>query len=233
MRAVILAGGKGTRLAPYTTVFPKPLMPVGDTPILELLIRRLRRAGIEQVTLAVGHLAPLIRAYFEDQTQPGITIGYSLENDALGTAAPLRLVDGLTSTFIVMNGDLLTDLDFEALLRTHRQSGAMVTIGTFRREIKIDLGVLRVTETDAVLDYIEKPTHTYLASMGVYVMEPAAVSFIPEGHFDLPDLIRVLLKAGVTVAHHQHHGYWLDIGRPEDYEQAQADFEALKNGPLG
>jgi NDP-mannose synthase len=231
MRAVILAGGKGTRLHPYTTVLPKPLMPVGDMPILELLVRQLREAGVNQVTLAVGHLASLISAYFGDGERFGVHIDYSMEQEPLGTAAPLRLVDAPRDTFLVMNGDLLTDLDPNALIATHRDVGAVVTVGTYTREIRIDLGVVEANDVGEIEAYIEKPVHRYLVSMGIYAMEPDALRYIPSSeHFDLPDLVTALLASGRRVAHHHHQGYWLDIGRPEDYERAQRDVDKLHGG---
>ena len=228
MRAVILAGGRGTRLAPYTTVLPKPLMPVGDMPILELLIRRLEASGIRRVTVAVGHLASLIRAYFGDGSAWGVELDYSMEDMPLGTAGPLGLVQGLDSTFLVMNGDLLTDLDFTGLVAEHTRSGVVATVGTFRRDIKIDLGV--IDEADGlVTGYTEKPTFHFLVSMGVYVFEPAVLDMIPaDTRMDLPDLIQALLSAGQPVAGHRHPGYWLDIGRPDDYELAQQDYAQIK-----
>lgn len=228
MRAVILAGGRGTRLAPYTTVLPKPLMPVGDMPIVELLIRRLADAGITHVTLAVGHLAGLIMAYFEHCGDLEVEIEYSLESEPLGTAGPLAQVRGLDDTFLVMNGDLLTDLDFTQLVATHRDAAATATVGAFRRAVKIDLGVLEVDDHQRIKGYIEKPTHEFLVSMGVYALEPSALTYIePQTYLDLPALVARLLQAGEPVAMHLHPGYWLDIGRPDDYERAQLDLGML------
>lgn len=231
---MIMAGGKGTRLLPYTIAFPKPLMPIGDMPILELLIRRLRRVGVDQVVLAVGHLASLLMAYFGDGSSLGVEIKYSLEAEPLGTAGPLGLVEGLDDTFFVMNGDLLTDLDFVALAETHFQTGAAATIGLYRRSVKIDLGVIETGPDGSVTGYVEKPVHDFLVSMGVYVMEPDVLRFIPkQQRFDLPDLIGALLASGIRVATHEHTGYWLDIGRPDDYQQAQTDFEGIRSHLLG
>ncbi len=227
MRAVILAGGKGTRLAPYTTVFPKALMPVGDMPVLELLIRSLAKAGITRVTLAVGHLSSLIEAYFGDGSKLGVDIEYSHEEAPLGTAGPLRLVKGLGDTFLVMNGDLLTDIDFGAMIAAHRQSAVEATVGTYRRSVHIELGVVETDEHNRLLHYTEKPVHHYLVSMGVYVLEPSVLELIPEKRFDLPDLVAALIGAGRDVHTFEHLGDWLDIGRPDDYAQAQADAGAI------
>jgi NDP-sugar pyrophosphorylase family protein len=228
VKAVILAGGRGTRLAPYTTALPKPLMPVGDMPILELLIRRLAAAGITDVVLAVGHLASLIRAFVGDEFA-GATITYSYEDEPLGTAGPLAAIDGLDDAFLVMNGDLLTDLDFGALVATHRGAASIATVGTYQRHVSVDLGVVERADDGSVARYVEKPQFDFLVSMGVYVLEPAAVASIPVGQrFDLPDLVTALVARGERVATHEHTGYWLDIGRPDDYERAQADIDGLR-----
>jgi NDP-sugar pyrophosphorylase family protein len=232
VRAVILAGGKGTRLAPYTTVFPKPLMPVGDMPVLELLVRSLARAGITEITLAVGHLASLIMAYFGDGAALGVAITYSLEDAPLGTAGPLRLVDRLDQPFLVMNGDLLTDLDFDALVAAHRASGAEATVGTYRRDLQIELGVVEVDRHDRIRRYTEKPVERFLVSMGIYVLEPTVLDLIPARRFDLPDLVSALIARDRVVNSFEHPGYWLDIGRPADYEQAQADVEVIRRRVL-
>lgn len=225
MRAVILAGGKGTRLAPYTTVFPKPLMPVGDMPILEIVIRQLKRHGIDDLTLAVGYLAELLMAYFGDGSKWGVTLNYSREEAPLGTAGPLALVENLTDTFLVMNGDLLTTLDYGAMLRYHRERGAIATIASYRRDVKIDLGVIEISPDNWALDYIEKPTYHYAVSMGVYFFEPEVLQYIPRGErLDLPDLVKRLTSVGRRVNVYPFDGYWLDIGRHDDYEQAMNEF---------
>lgn len=218
MRAIILAGGKGTRLAPYTTVFPKPLVPVGDMPILEIVVRQLKHFGIDRITLAVGHLAELIIAYFGDGSRHGVQIDYSREEEPLGTAGPLSLLENLDDTFLVMNGDLLTTLDFRGLLAQHRQSGAMATIASCKRQTKIDLGILEIDQQNRIKGYIEKPTYTHLVSMGIYAFEPQVLSFVPKGiHLDLPELVRRLLQTEQDVRASVFDGFWLDIGRPADY----------------
>jgi len=229
MRAVILAGGKGSRLAPYTTVLPKPLMPVGDMPILELLIRQLRRAGIDKVTLAVGHLSSLLMAYFKDGADLGVAIDYSVEREPLGTAGPLGLVANLDETFLVMNGDLLTDLDFRAMISAHRARAPAATVGIYERTVKVDLGVVETTPDHRITGYIEKPSHQFMVSIGVYVLEPFVLSRVPPGiRFDLPDLVGRLLSDGLDVVGYLHPGYWLDIGRPDDYQQAQEDASKIQ-----
>src|SRR6267378_2800716 len=224
MRAVILAGGKGSRLAPYTTVLPKPLMPIVDTPILEIVLKQLKSSGFDDVVLAVGHLASLIKTYFGDGSELGIRITYIHESSPLGTAGPLANIDGLNETFLVMNGDILTDLDYRKRVEHHRDGGGMMTIATYRRTVKIDFGVLEIVD-GAVSKYVEKPTLDYVVSMGIYVMEPAVKDQIKRGEYmDLPDLVRLLLAAGKRVQAFPFDGRWLDIGRQEDFTEAQARF---------
>jgi len=227
--AVVLVGGRGTRLAPYTADLPKPLVPIGGMPVLEILVRRLRHCGVRRIVMAVGHLSSLIMAYFGDGSRFDVSIEYSLEDKPLGTAGPLSLVQSLTDPFLVVNGDLLTDLDFRVMIRKHHSSGALATIGLFAREERIELGVIETDDEDRVTAYIEKPTYQYRVSMGAYVFGRAALPFVPvDTTFDLPELIRALIAARKHVAGYEHKGYWLDIGRPEDYTRAQLDFERMR-----
>lgn len=227
--AVVLAGGRGTRLAPYTSVLPKPLMPIGESSILEIVLGQLNSHGITSVTLCVGYLSHLIKAVIGDRTASG-QITYVQEETALGTAGPLRLVSGLDSTFVVMNGDVLTTLDFNALVRHHRREGNILTVATRERLIKIDYGVLELGlngSLNRVLAYVEKPEVRSAVSMGIYVLEPEALSFIPsEGPYDVPDLVQTLLRAGEPVGAYRHDGLWFDIGRRDDYEAAAESWEA-------
>jgi NDP-sugar pyrophosphorylase family protein len=226
LKAVILAGGKGRRLAPYTTVFPKPLMPLGDVPILEIVVRQLKRAGFSDITMAVGYLAELLMAYFGDGSKLGVPIHYSREEQPLGTAGPLSLVRGLDRPFLVMNGDLLTTLDYRAMWEHHAANGAIATLATFQRQVKIDLGVIETDEQNRVRGYIEKPTYHYTVSTGIYIFNPAVLEYIPPNQrMDLPDLILRLLAAGQKVAAYPFQGLWLDIGRHDDYERAVSEFE--------
>ncbi len=229
MKAVILAGGKGTRLAPYTKILPKPLMPVGEMPILEVIVRQLRRAGVDEIVLTVGHLAELLRAFFGDGSHFGLKIRYSFEEQPLGTAGPLALVDGLDETFLVMNGDVLTDLNIRDLVQYHKGMGASATIAMHQRKVKIDLGVILCDGGERVVGYIEKPTYDYQVSMGVYVFEPRVLNFIPRGKYlDFPNLVHKLLGEGEKVVGYLFNGYWQDLGRPDDYEQATVDFNNLR-----
>jgi len=218
-------------LAPYTRVFPKPMMPIGDKAILEILLMQMRRAGVTDVTLTVGHLAGLMRAFFQDGSQLGLKIGYSYEEHPLGTAGPLSLVEGLgDGTFLVTNGDVLTTLDIADLLAFHRAQGGIATIATHHRKVHIDLGVIEVNGDHSIKDYIEKPTIPYQVSMGLYVFEPRALEFIPRGQYlDFPDLIKILLANHERVVAYPFDGYWQDLGRPDDYEQANEDFERMRS----
>lgn len=224
LRAVILAGGRGTRLRPFTVNFPKPLMPLGDTPVLEVLIKRLADFGITDITLTLGHLAELIKAYFYTHQELGrrVQLHYVEEAQPTGTAGSLASVSGLNDTFLVMNGDLLTDLDFDSLVAFHRRQGAALTIAAHSRKVKIDLGVLQSDENDRVVGYDEKPELDYKVSMGVYVYEPRVLEFIePNTYLDFPDLVLKLIAAGEKVCAMPSDCLWLDIGRPDDYALAQ------------
>jgi NDP-sugar pyrophosphorylase family protein len=225
MRAVILAGGKGTRLAPYTVAFPKPLMPLGDVPILEVVIRQLASYGFTRITMAVGHLAELLQAYFGDGSRFGIAIDYSREPEPLGTAGPLKLIPDLDESFLVMNGDLLTDLDYGELVRRHREQKNDATIGVYQKEVRIDLGVLERDPEGRIVDYREKPTLSYEVSMGVYAFRREVLEIIPDGYFDFPDLVLELIRRGRPIRGFAFHGLWLDIGRQEDYGSAIETFE--------
>jgi NDP-sugar pyrophosphorylase family protein len=229
MKAVVLAGGKGTRLAPYTHIFPKPLMPIGEMPILEILIRQMKRFGVSDVVLTVGHLSELMRTFFQDGSHLGVNITYSLEDSPLGTSGPLSLIDGLDDTFLVTNGDVLTTLDIGELIRFHKRSGGIATIAMHARKIHIDLGVIKLNGGSQIIDYIEKPDIDYLVSMGLYVFEPRVLDYIPKGQrLDFPDLVKAMIAAGEKVLGFPFSGYWQDLGRPDDYAQATQDFEAMR-----
>jgi len=230
MKAVILAGGKGTRLAPYTIVFPKPLMPIDDHPILEIVIRQLASYGFNDLTIAVGHLAELIETFFKDGKKFGVKIEYSREDKPLGTAAPLSLIKDLPETFLVMNGDVLTTLDYRKLVQYHIKNEGMVTVAMHKKEINIDLGVMEFDNDKVLTRYTEKPTMEYQVSMGIYVFNRDVLRYIPEDrYFDFPDLIQVLLKNGEKVVCYPSEDYWLDIGRSEDYQKANEVFARLKD----
>jgi NDP-sugar pyrophosphorylase family protein len=233
-RAVILAGGEGTRLRPYTTVLPKPLMPIGDRPVLDIVVRQLKAHGFERITMATGYLAELIEAFFRDGESYGIAIDYFREHEPLGTVGALALIEGLAEDdVLVMNGDVLTDIDYGALLERHRSSDAAATIATKERQIQVSLGVLRFADTDdptRLTGYDEKPAIDYVASMGVYCFAPRALALIKPGErLDFPDLVLRLIAAGDIVRSWLSDDYWLDIGRHDDYEQAQEEFESVRD----
>ncbi|HUV82276.1 MAG TPA: sugar phosphate nucleotidyltransferase [archaeon] len=230
MQAIILAGGKGTRLAPYTTVFPKPLMPIGDMPILEIVIRQLKKHGFTKVVLAVGHLAGLIEAYFGDGSKWGVEITYSREDEPLGTAGPLALIDDLDYNFLVMNGDLLTNIDYSDLMRHHLKSGALSTVSVYTKDVPISLGVLELNGEGNITDYIEKPTLKYKVSMGIYIFNKNILTHIESGKYlDFPDLIKTLIQNDENVSGYMFEGYWMDIGRHEDYSKVLEEFESMKD----
>ena len=229
MKTVILAGGKGTRLAPYTAIFPKPLVPIGGQPILEIIIRQLVQQGFRDIVLSIGHLGELIEAYFQNDRRsiPGLRLDYYRETVPLGTAGSLTMISGLNETFLAMNGDILTTIDYRTLIRHHHERKAALTIAMHRKNVKIDLGVLETDDVGILTSYREKPLYNFDVSMGIYVYEPRALKYIPDGEYmDFPDLVRVLLEHGEIVSGFHSDDYWLDIGRREDYELAQQEFDA-------
>jgi NDP-sugar pyrophosphorylase family protein len=231
LHAVILAGGKGTRLRPYTTSIPKPLVPIGDDcAILEIVLRQLSRAGFERVTLAIGHLGELIKAYVGSGAQWGLECDYALETEPLGTMGPVvAILDRLPEHFLVLNGDILTDLAYGELLRRHAASGAPITIPTYHRQVNVDFGVLEV-EGGRVVGFHEKPTLDYSVSMGVYALSRSTLASYPVGRpLGFDQLVLDLLAVGRNPATYEHRGYWLDIGRPEDYDRANEEFAGLRS----
>jgi NDP-sugar pyrophosphorylase family protein len=230
MKAVVLAGGKGTRLSPYTNILPKPLMPIGDMPILEVLLRQMKRAGVEDVVITVGHLSQLLRTFFRDGDDLGLRISYSYEDKPLGTAGPIAMIDGLDEAFLVANGDVLTTLDLTELMRFHREQEAMATIAVHERKVHIDLGVIQWDGNPKIHGYVEKPSYDFCVSMGVYVFDPRVVRYIPRGEYlDFPDLVHKLIEGGEKVVGFSFQGYWQDLGRPDDYQRATQDFERMRS----
>lgn len=230
MQAIILAGGKGTRLRPYTVVFPKPLVPVGDKPILEVILTQLASFGITDIVISTGHLAELIETYFGNGSRWGVKLRYVRENAPLNTAGALKLVQNCNQDFLVMNGDILTNLDYRALFNRHRSMKVMATVATRIRESKIDFGVVEHDREGMLVGYREKPVYTFPVSMGVYVLNRRCQDLIAEGEsLGMPDLLLRIVASGNKVFCYESSAYWLDIGRVDDYERAQEEFEIHKS----
>jgi NDP-sugar pyrophosphorylase family protein len=226
---VILAGGKGTRLMPYTTSLPKPLMPVGEYPILDILLRQLAGQGFRRITLAVGHLAGLIQAYFKEGQEWGVELEYAYETTPLGTAGPIARLPRNERALLVLNCYLLTTMDFRGILRYHYENRAAATIGTKRRTESVPFGVIEAGANGQISQYKEKPSLDYLVSMGIYVFSPAVREFIPRTQkFDFPELVNRLLAHGQKVQSFETDAYWMDIGRPDDYQRANEEFAEME-----
>ncbi len=229
-RAVILAGGQGTRLKPYTIVLPKPLVPVGSLPIMEILLNQLKSAGFTHITIAVNHLAEIIMAYFQDGKKWGLSIDYSIEDMPLSTMGPLKLIKDLPDDFLVMNGDVLTDLDFEAFMENHLKEKRLFSISSFIRTDKSEYGVLNVNSESQLTEFKEKPEHTFQVSMGIYALNKKVLDYIPSHtFFGFDHLMYKLLDENQPVNVIPHTGIWLDIGRPADYQLAIDTFESDQN----
>jgi NDP-sugar pyrophosphorylase family protein len=225
----VLAGGRGTRLHPYTTVLPKPLVPVGDRPILELILQWLARAGVREADVCIGHLGELIQTYFSQaQTIPaGLEIRWQWENEPLGTAGALRFLPHVTDTLLVVNGDILTNLDMGPMLTFHRDRDAALTIATRRASVATELGVIEQRD-GLVSGYREKPVFDYSASMGIYLYEPRALSALPEGECQFPDLVLALLARGERVGAFETDADWYHIGTPAEHLTAHQAIEATR-----
>ncbi|MDD7795330.1 sugar phosphate nucleotidyltransferase [Clostridium sp. 'White wine YQ'] len=221
MRAIIMAGGRGERLKPYTTVIPKPLMPIGDIAILEFVILKLKKAGFDRITITLGYLGNLIEAYVGNGSRFGIPIDFIYEEKPLSTIGPLAFIEDLNETFIVMNGDILTDIDFNKLIGFHRKRRAKATIATNKRFSKIDFGVLSFNRDRLITGFIEKPEYNYDVSMGIYVFEPEVLEYVKKGiPYGLDSLVLDMIQNSDRIYSFEFDGYWLDIGRPDDYEKA-------------
>jgi NDP-mannose synthase len=228
-RAVILAGGTGTRLRPYTVVLPKPLMPIGEYPILEVIIRQLAGQGFTHVTLAINHQANILKAFFEDGSRWGVQIDYSLEMKPISTIAPLSLIPDLPENFLLMNGDVLTDFDVSGFLERHASRGRLFTIAAAPRWQLIDYGVLQMDSSHRLTGFSEKPQTEYLVSMGIYAVNRRILQFVPpDTKYGFDDLMKDLLAKVEQVDVETYEGYWLDIGRPDDYLRAVEEFEQRK-----
>jgi len=231
MKAVILAGGKGTRLYPYTTVFPKPLVPLDNKPIVEIIIRQLAYRGFKEIILSVGYLAELIQAYFKSSNNlpKGVTIKYIKEKHPMGTAGSLAMIPNLGKTFLVMNGDILTTLDYSKLVKFHEEKEAILTIAMHRRDVKIDLGLMEVDRDSRLKKFFEKPTMKYLVSMGIYVYDAKIFKYLKKGErFDFPELVLKLFSKDEKVVGYESSDYWLDLGSHDDYAKAVEEFKSRR-----
>lgn len=231
MRAIILAGGKGTRLYPYTTLIPKPLVPLGGKySILEIIIMQLKQAGFTHITLAVNHLSQLIMAYFGDGARLGVKLDYSLEEGELSTIGPLTLIKDLPENFLVMNGDILCNLDYRAFFTTHVSTAGQVSVSAYHREVKVDFGVLNIDAKGLLCGFQEKPQFDFQVSMGIYCINRAVIAALPYGvKYGFDNLMTDRLAQRQAVHIRPFSGYWLDIGRPDDYEYANQHFDELSN----
>ena len=224
MMAVVLAGGLGMRLRPYTMNIPKPLLPLGDQATMEIVLQQLAGQGFERVVITLGHMPQLVEALLGDGRRFGLHIDYVVEDEPLGTAGSLNLVKDLDETFLVMNGDLLTTIDYREVVASQQGARHSATVVLARRDVPIDYGVVYVDEQGYLERYEEKPTLHHFVSTGIYALDRSAVSQVPPGRFDMPDLITGLRAAGKRVRCHITDEYWQDIGRFDDYQRASADF---------
>lgn len=229
MRAIILAGGKGVRLRPYTTLIPKPMVPLGGKmSILEVVLTQLSQSGFTHVTLAVNHLSHLIMAYFGDGSRWGLKLDYSLEDEPLSTIGPLTLIDDLPENFLVMNGDILCDLNYREFYNSHAAAKADVSVSVYKREVKIDFGVLKYDKSMTLREFQEKPAYSFDVSMGIYCLSKTVIEKLPRGSvYGFDNLMLDGIRDGGNIKICPFDGYWLDIGRPDDYEYADQNFDRL------
>jgi NDP-mannose synthase len=231
MQAVVLAGGKGTRLLPFTKVFPKPLVPIGERPIIDNIIRQLKHFGFTRITLAVGYRADMIQTYIQNGDRYGVKIDYVFEDEPLGTVGPIAQISHIEPNFLVMNGDIITNLNYKDLLAFHNRHDAVATIGSYQKEYKIELGIIQDNTEHSIIDYIEKPTYTFKVSMGIYMFKSNVLQYIePNKYLDFPNLVKRLIANGEKVMSYPFDGYWLDIGNHTDYEMALQEYESIKGG---
>ncbi|MEZ6063115.1 MAG: nucleotidyltransferase family protein [Planctomycetaceae bacterium] len=223
MQAVIMAGGFGTRLKPLTDDTPKPMLPIGGKPLMERTIEGLQRAGIHRINVTTHYLPEKITRYFGSGDRFGVELNYFSEEQPLGTAGALRMMDDTDEPMLVMNGDILTKVDFRSLLKFHQEHNAALTVAVRQYDVQVPYGVVEASG-GYVRALKEKPRFDFLVNAGIYLLEPAARRLIPEsGRYDMTDLIDALLKNGDVVVGYPIMEYWLDIGRPDDFQQAQKD----------
>lgn len=226
MQAIILAGGKGTRLKPYTTIIPKPLMPIGDYSILEIIISQLIKYNFDDIIISTGYLSQLIKAYLESKKHLIGKIRFIYEDEPLGTIAPLKLIDNLDDTFLVMNGDILSDINYSDLFSYHHLKGGFATIATYERTVNIDFGVLRSNEKNQIIEFEEKPAYNFNVSMGIYIFQKKILELIPNStYFGFDNLMNTMIEKKIQINSYPYSGYWLDIGRPDDYARSIEEFD--------
>jgi NDP-sugar pyrophosphorylase family protein len=230
MRAIILAGGKGVRLKPYTTLIPKPLVPLGgERSVLELVVMQLAKAGFKRVTLAVSHLSDLVMAYFGNGNKWGIDIDYSLEQKPLNTIGPLTIIRDLPEDFLVMNSDVLCNLDFKKFFREHVRTKSQVSVAACQRDSVVDFGVLKYDSNNCLTEFYEKPTHRFEVSMGIYCFNRSAIGKLPKNQpYGFDQLMTDGIRNKSVIRIFSFNGFWLDIGRPEDYQYADEHYEEIK-----
>ena len=232
-RVIIQAGGLGTRLHPYTTVLPKPLVPVGERPILETMVEQFVAQGFDHITITLGHLGHLIMAVIGDGSRFDAEVEYVWEDKPLGTIGAVALVDRLDEPFLVANGDLLTNFDYRAFMKEHLTSGATLSVGTYHKRVEISLGVFELDLARRITSFKEKPTLSLPCSMGIYAVDPTLLELIPrDRYFGFDDLMAICLDQDLPVRAHMFEGHWLDIGRPEDHAAASEVFEAHRDAFL-
>jgi len=231
MRAIILAGGKGTRLKPYTYSLPKPLMPIGgEMPILEIILKQLIKNGFNYITIAVNYMAKIIQAFFGDGSDWGTKINYSLEEKSLSTIGPLTLIVDLPENFLVMNGDILTDLNYKKFFEWHIENKNDISVAIFKRTSIIDFGVLKYNENQEIFEFKEKPLYTFNVSMGIYILNKKVIDNLPKNKaYGFDQLMINSINQKLKIKAYPHDSYWLDIGRSDDYHKANKDYKKNKN----
>ncbi len=224
MTAVVMAGGLGSRLRPLTYSIPKPLLPIGEKPILEIILSRLRKSGFTKVFVTTNYQADLVKSYFGNGSRFGIELEYTTESEALGTAGALFLLKGRVSEpFLVVNCDILTKLDFARVHRFHCDSGAVMTVTAARYEMQVPYGVLEVN-ADSVQRVVEKPSGSHLVLAGVYVVAPEVLEMYEPKRMDVPELVNALTARGRKVAFYEIQDRWIDVGKMTDYEKVTNEF---------
>ncbi len=222
MKAILLAGGKGRRLQPFTTTIPKPLFPIGEKPIIQVIIEQLKTFGVNEFIISLGYLGELIEAFLGDGKKYNTKITYVREDIPLGTAGAISLLPDLDNDYIFMNGDILSTIDFTEAYTKHKDSNALITICTFEKTTKSSLGVLELNAKGEVENYLEKPELKQIVSSGIYILNPKIKNFIPlDQKFDLPDLVKYMINEDMKINTYAIKGEWFDIGTPSDLEKAE------------